>query len=83
MGHFDAEPSTTGLQTGDFYFNVTTGAWRVFNGTAFVDVPTSGVVFENVASLPDVGKKGKTVLLTTDNKLYFDNGTSYVAITSA
>jgi len=83
MGHFTTEPNTAGLQAGDFYFNVTTGAWRILVGSAFVNVPTSGIVVDVVASLPDVGTTGKVVLLTTDNKLYFDNGTDYKAITSA
>jgi hypothetical protein len=35
---------------------------------------------ENLASLPAAGNKGRLVLLTTDNKVYFDNGTSWVAM---
>jgi len=34
---------------------------------------------ENLASLPGAGNKGRLVLLTTDNKVYYDNGTAWVA----
>ena len=34
---------------------------------------------ENVAGLPAAGNKGRLALLTTDNKVYYDNGTIWVA----
>ena len=34
---------------------------------------------ENLATLPAAGNKGRLVLLTTDNKVYYDNGTAWVA----
>lgn len=35
---------------------------------------------ENLASLPAAGNKGRLVCLTTDNKVYYDNGTTWVAM---
>lgn len=32
---------------------------------------------ENVAVLPAAGSKGRMVILTSDNKIYYDNGTAW------
>ncbi len=36
---------------------------------------------EVVSALPAVGEKGRILFLTTDNTLYYDNGTEWVALT--
>lgn len=38
-------------------------------------------VVTNVSTLPTAGVKGRVVLLTTDNKFYGDNGTTWVDLT--
>ena len=40
-------------------------------------------VVENQASTPSTTKKGRMVYLTADNKLYFYNGTAWIAITTS
>ena len=37
------------------------------------------VVIENVSSLPSAGNKGRIVFNLADNKLYYDNGTEWIA----
>lgn len=34
---------------------------------------------ENLATLPTAGNKGRLVLQTSDNKIYYDNGSAWVA----
>lgn len=43
------------------------------NGGSVQQVPV-------VASLPTAGRKGRLVILDSDNKLYRDNGSSWVAV---
>lgn len=40
-------------------------------------------VVDNQASTPGTGTKGRLIYLTTDNKLYVYNGTSYIALTTS
>lgn len=40
-------------------------------------------VVDNQGGTPDTGTKGRLIYLTTDNKLYVYNGTSYIALTTS
>jgi len=48
-----------------------------FRPVDFNNNPLSNIVVENVTSLPAAGNEGRLVLLTTDDTLYWDDGTTW------
>lgn len=49
----------------------------------FSNIPILNITIQNVGALPSAGNKGRLLILTTDNHVYYDNGTTFVDIGSA